>query len=345
MFTTVIEGRPPRGPNEIVLGGDTLDRIDHGVGDAVGVEGPAGTRRFVVVGRGVFPSPDDPLPFADGAALTAEAVDALRLGEASLDSFSHHLVRWAPGVDHDAARARLGRKYELVGSSAPPEIERLTQVDELPRVLSGFLALLAVFAVGHALLTAVHRRRYDFAVLQNARVRQPSAVGDGGMAGDRARGRRPRARGTAGPRRRPLVVGTRRPGHRRRHGLPRYQSPRWCSPFPPRCSSPTPSRSSPVGSPRTPGPRSRCEPNSQGLSGGRSSLGGREVRLQQRDEIGSERGRDLVADALPGHERRARDRLGQRLAVVDGEDRGPRCPARRGSARRPRRAPRCATAP
>jgi hypothetical protein len=178
MSTTIIEGRSPRGPDEIVLGGDTLDRLDRAVGDAVRVEGPAGSRRFVVVGRGVFPSPDDPLPFADGAALTGEAVDALRLGEASLDSFSQHLVRWAPGVDRDASRARLARKYELIEPSAPPEIERLTQVDKLPRVLSGFLALLAVFAVGHALVTAVHRRRHDFAVLQTLGFvsRQLSAV-------------------------------------------------------------------------------------------------------------------------------------------------------------------------
>ena len=46
-------------------------------------------------------------------------------------------------------------------------------------------------------------------------------------------------------------------------------------------------------------------------------MGGRDVRLQQRYEVGAERCRDFVADTLPGDERRARDRLGQSLAVVE----------------------------
>jgi ABC-type lipoprotein release transport system permease subunit len=167
VFTTIIEGRPARGADEIVLGGDTLDRLDRRVGDIVRADGPAGSRRFLIVGRGVFPSPDDPLPFADGAALTAGGVTSLGLADATVgDSFTQYLVRWTPEVDRDAARTRLARNYELIESSAPPEIERLTQVDELPRVLAGFLALLAVLAVGHALLTGVQRRRHDFAVLK-----------------------------------------------------------------------------------------------------------------------------------------------------------------------------------
>jgi hypothetical protein len=165
VFTTVIEGRPARGPDEIVLGAKTLDRLDRSVGDMVEATGPDGSRPLRIVGRGVFPSPEDPFPLADGAALTWDALAAVGLTEFP-DAFSQHLVRWRDGVDEDAATAGLAREYQVNEPAAPPEVERLGQVAALPRVLAGFLGLLAVLAVGHALVTGVHRRRRDFAVLR-----------------------------------------------------------------------------------------------------------------------------------------------------------------------------------
>lgn len=165
LFTTVIAGQPARGSDEIVLGAETLDRIGRSVGDSVEATGPGGSRRFRIVGRGVFPSPEDPYPLADGAALTWRGLDSLGLTDVS-EVFHQTLVRWDDGVDEDAAQARLARDYEVNGPAAPPEVERLDQITALPRVLAVFLGLLAVLAVGHALVTAVHRRRRDFAVLE-----------------------------------------------------------------------------------------------------------------------------------------------------------------------------------
>ena len=48
----------------------------------------------------------------------------------------------------------------------PARIEELKQLRRLPLALAAFLGLLAVTAVGHAVATAVRRRRRDLAVLR-----------------------------------------------------------------------------------------------------------------------------------------------------------------------------------
>jgi predicted lysophospholipase L1 biosynthesis ABC-type transport system permease subunit len=54
-----------------------------------------------------------------------------------------------------------------IGPLAPPSrLAELEELQRLPLFLAGFLTLLAVAAVGHALATAVRRRRHDLAVLR-----------------------------------------------------------------------------------------------------------------------------------------------------------------------------------
>ena len=55
----------------------------------------------------------------------------------------------------------------MVTERTPPSrLAEIRQVRQLPLALAAFLALLAVAAVGHALATAVRRRRHDLAVLR-----------------------------------------------------------------------------------------------------------------------------------------------------------------------------------
>ena len=69
----VAEGRPPAGPDEVVLGGDVLERLGRDVGDTVQLA-PPGRKgdplTYRVVGVGLFPT------FEDGHAevLIVEAV-------------------------------------------------------------------------------------------------------------------------------------------------------------------------------------------------------------------------------------------------------------------------------
>jgi ABC-type lipoprotein release transport system permease subunit len=53
-----------------------------------------------------------------------------------------------------------------VAPAAPVEIGRIEQVDDLPLILGGLLALLATVAVGHAVIVGVRRRRFELAVLR-----------------------------------------------------------------------------------------------------------------------------------------------------------------------------------
>ena len=52
------------------------------------------------------------------------------------------------------------------GPSVPVEVDRLHQVNWLPATLAALLGVLALLAVGHALVTSIRRRRRDFAVLK-----------------------------------------------------------------------------------------------------------------------------------------------------------------------------------
>jgi ABC-type antimicrobial peptide transport system permease subunit len=59
---------------------------------------------------------------------------------------------------------------------APPdEIRQIRDVSVLPVALSGFLALLAAGAVGHALATAVRRRRHELGVLRALGLTRPQS--------------------------------------------------------------------------------------------------------------------------------------------------------------------------
>ena len=80
------------------------------------------------------------------------------------------LVALRPGADPDAVAARIeqaaGTEGMLEPPASPSHLEEVRQIRTLPVFLAGFLALLALGAVGHALATAAHRRRHDMAVLR-----------------------------------------------------------------------------------------------------------------------------------------------------------------------------------
>ncbi len=52
------------------------------------------------------------------------------------------------------------------GPSVPVEVDRLRQVNWLPAILAALLSVLALLAVGHALVTGVRRRRHELAILK-----------------------------------------------------------------------------------------------------------------------------------------------------------------------------------
>lgn len=174
LLPATVRGRAPVAADEVALGADTLTRAGVGVGDTIAIA--TGARPgipFRVVGQGVFPSPDDPYPVADGAQLTPAGLDRLedRLGAGTERSqefgFEMLLLRWRPGLGpagQDAALRRLG-DVELSPVAPGPDIARLAQIRRFPQILAAFLVVAAVVAVTHGLTATVRRRRRDLAVL------------------------------------------------------------------------------------------------------------------------------------------------------------------------------------
>ena len=162
----IVEGRAPRHRREIALGSDALDAVGKRVGDTVRVEGGERTSAtFHIVGRAVFPSIGDALPLSDGATLTAPGIRGLN---AVNDGYL--VYRLKPDVDREAAvrhlTAAFGGRFPPIAPMVPAEVDRLRQVDFLVPVLGGFVALVAVVAIGYTLVVAVRRRRRDLAILK-----------------------------------------------------------------------------------------------------------------------------------------------------------------------------------
>jgi ABC-type lipoprotein release transport system permease subunit len=165
----MVEGRAPRADDEVVVGRDTLDAIGGGIGDEVTITSRSEREEgFTIVGVAAFPTVLEPSPIADGAAFTAEGGERLLLGDPERDDagFRSLLVRWVPGVDEDAALARLeGFAQQVDRPEAPPEIVGLDDVALFPMVAAGALVVLGSIATTHALIVTVRRRRLELAVL------------------------------------------------------------------------------------------------------------------------------------------------------------------------------------
>jgi predicted lysophospholipase L1 biosynthesis ABC-type transport system permease subunit len=172
----IVAGRAPVAIDEVALGADTLDAGHVHIGDAVVIEGAKRKRTMRVVGQGVFPTQADAYPLADGVYLTPAALRDIGEGEPNTTL----AFRFRPGTDRAATIARLHAIYAKSDPGADPpdlpappaEIEKLRQVESLPKVLAGFLALLGAIALAHALVVGVRRRAGAFAVLRAIGFRQ-----------------------------------------------------------------------------------------------------------------------------------------------------------------------------
>ena len=173
LHVVVLSGRMPVGADEVLLGPKALTALHTKVGDSVTLTGSTGIPRpLKVVGSGF--APEGPHNgYADGGWIARPGYDSL------FKDFKFHLVlitiKHGLNVQHTATvlAGRLNKQLpELHGQAdlepgqQPTEVAEIREVRTLPIVLGGFLGLLAVAAVGHALATAVRRRSHDLAVLR-----------------------------------------------------------------------------------------------------------------------------------------------------------------------------------
>ncbi|MDT4894684.1 MAG: putative transport system permease protein, partial [Pseudonocardiales bacterium] len=170
--TVVLDGRMPVAQDEVLLAPQTIASLHAHVGGTVTLTGTTKIpRKLVVTGSGLVPEgPHN--GYADGGWIASSGFDSL------FNGFKFHLllITVPPGRDVDAATAALTTaittalpgigKPDIERGQLPTEVAEIREVRTLPIVLGGFLALLAVGAVGHALATAVRRRSHDLAVLR-----------------------------------------------------------------------------------------------------------------------------------------------------------------------------------
>jgi hypothetical protein len=163
-------GRLPEADDEIVLAPGSAAALNARIGSRVRFESSRDARRLTVVGLGFVPQSAHN-GYDSGGLVTAAGFDALFTG------FKLHgaQITLRPGADVDEVQPRLGRRVDTLLNGAeftltrprpPAEITQLRAVRVLPVALGAFLVLLALGAVGHALATAVRRRRHDVAVLR-----------------------------------------------------------------------------------------------------------------------------------------------------------------------------------
>jgi FtsX-like permease family len=169
---TVLDGRAPRAPGEVLVGTKTLDAFDLRIGDHVAVRGGAGAVRLRIVGRGVLPSTKWN-KISEGAAFSFRDLTRIKPDVAA----SMLQARIAPGADRDAAMHRLS---VIFGSPSlavrPTDVGDFGGVEALPLLIVAVFAGAATAALAHALVTSVRRRRRDLAILKTLGFTRPQVI-------------------------------------------------------------------------------------------------------------------------------------------------------------------------
>jgi ABC-type lipoprotein release transport system permease subunit len=167
-------GRMPAAADEIVLAPTTASDMHAGIGSVVKLTGSTVPRTMTVTGIGFVPEgPHN--EYDQGAWLTPAGFDRLFRGAHYAFKFHVATVALRPGADTEAVAHRLtakaaaikgGQAFSFEPGLPLAQVQAVKDMAALPLVLSAFLAVLAVGAVGHALSIAVRRRSHELAVLR-----------------------------------------------------------------------------------------------------------------------------------------------------------------------------------
>lgn len=174
---TLVDGRLPRSPGEIVLGTATMASLHTAIGRSipVAVEGITRPVPMRVVGSGVFATMTQTESLGKGAAVAPSAFDRFLAqlppgfpAPPPGDVF----VRFQPGVSPTVGIGRLTARLGGIGRvlvtapGQPSDVADFGQVSALPDVLAGMLAGLATATMAYLLVSAIRQRRRELAVLK-----------------------------------------------------------------------------------------------------------------------------------------------------------------------------------
>jgi len=189
-FSTLLRGREPARPGEIALGAETMRAHGWRLGQAIpaaAIPEPGGQPRqpamMRIVGEVVLPAFSEggfaATDLGQGAEVTASLLSSPYQPTGctgSLTCYTYILIRYQAGTDRAAALRRLQSALTAHGCGPgcatisarqqPAAIVDYASVRDTPLALSVLLALLAVGALAHVLLTSARRRGRDLAVLK-----------------------------------------------------------------------------------------------------------------------------------------------------------------------------------
>jgi hypothetical protein len=169
---TVLDGRAPRGPGEVLLGTKTLDAFHLRIGDRVAVHSGSRAVRLRIVGRGVLPSTKWN-KVGEGAAFSFQDFRRIQ-PEATAPVIQAHI---APGADRDAALRRLTVLFDGPSIAArPTDVGDFGGVEALPLLIAALFTAAAAAALAHALVTSIRRRRRELAVLKTLGFTRPQVI-------------------------------------------------------------------------------------------------------------------------------------------------------------------------
>jgi ABC-type antimicrobial peptide transport system permease subunit len=173
---SVISGRKPVAPNEILLGPASLAEVGVRIGDEVDVVSPGTwtapqsniTARMRVVGTGTVPKSER---LGKGSAMTNEGLARLAPGF----GVSAIYVRLASQTDASSVTTSLERAFpeaeksdedEVIAGDLPDAALNLDQIDAAPWLFAAEMGLIGAAVLGYVLLTAVGARRRDLGLLR-----------------------------------------------------------------------------------------------------------------------------------------------------------------------------------
>jgi putative ABC transport system permease protein len=167
---TMTSGRPPIADDEIVLAAQTRRQLGVDIGDRVRLglvpegDGPPTQTELKVVGEAVL---SDGLAVQPGKGALVTAV-AIREADPSIQAQILG-VRLAPGVHRDTVLDEVRQAFPttFAAPTVPSDIRNLVRIAALPPLLAGFVVVLAVAALTHALVLAARRHRLQLAVLKS----------------------------------------------------------------------------------------------------------------------------------------------------------------------------------
>jgi predicted lysophospholipase L1 biosynthesis ABC-type transport system permease subunit len=150
------------------------------------------TRWLRITGVATFPlfsqATAAPTDLGTGAAVAAPVLSVPDPPVCARKSTCYNfvLIRYRPGTSLPAATARLAAAVTragcqpgiclLVSDQRPADIRDYTAVRDTPLALGVLLALLAAGTLAHVLVTSVHRRRRDLAILKTLGLLRPQLL-------------------------------------------------------------------------------------------------------------------------------------------------------------------------